>query len=208
MKIVVITNDVLKEELLAQGISDPIQVEWQQEINPVVDADGYIDLLFDGTEERVEKLKKLHPASAIIVNAVSTTISNLPAGFTRINGWNSFLQRPLIEASAHDFNKKLAEDIFLCFNKKVEWVPDIPGFITARVICMIINEAYFALDEKVSTKEEIDTAMKLGTNYPYGPFEWVAKIGLINVYGLLTMLAQSNPRYTPSAILKKEAQTK
>lgn len=208
MKIVVITNDVLKEELLAQGISDPVQVEWQQEISPVGDADGYIDLLFDGTEERVEKLKQLQPASAIIVNAASTTISDLPAGFTRINGWNSFLQRPLVEAAAHDINKKLAEDIFLCFNKKVEWVPDIPGFITARVICMIINEAYFTLDEKVSTKEEIDTAMKLGTNYPYGPFEWAAKIGLINVYGLLTMLAQSNSRYTPSALLQKEVLTK
>ena len=54
MKIVVITKDVLKEELLAQGMSDYVQVEWQQEINPAGDADGYIDLLFDGAEERVE----------------------------------------------------------------------------------------------------------------------------------------------------------
>ena len=51
--------------------------------------------------------------------------------------------------------------------------PDIPGFISARVVSMIINEAYFALEEEVSSKEEIDTAMKLGTNYPYGPFDGV-----------------------------------
>ncbi len=208
MKIVVITKDVLKEELLAQGMSDYVQVEWQQEINPVGDADGYIDLLFDGTEERVEKLKKLQPASAIIVNAVNTTLKELPTGFIRINAWNSFLQRSLVEAAAHDINKKLAENIFLCFNKKVEWVPDVPGFITGRVISMIINEAFFALDEKVSTKEEIDTAMKLGTNYPYGPFEWAAKIGLMNVYELLTTLAETNSRYTPSALLQKEVLTK
>ena len=208
MKIVVITKDVLKEELLAQGMSDYVQVEWQQEINPAGDADGYIDLLFDGTEERVEKLKKLQPASAIIVNAVNTTLKELPTGFIRINAWNSFLQRSLVEAAAHDINKKLAENIFLCFNKKVEWVPDVPGFITGRVISMIINEAFFSLDEKVSTKEEIDTAMKLGTNYPYGPFEWAAKIGLENVYGLLIMLAQTNSRYTPSSLLQKEALTK
>lgn len=208
MKIVVITKDVLKEELLAQGMSDYVQVEWQQEINPVGDADGYIDLLFDGAEERVEKLKKLQPASAIIVNAVNTTLKELPTGFIRINAWNSFLQRSLVEAAAHDINKKLAENIFLCFNKKVEWVPDVPGFITGRVISMIINEAFFALDEKVSTKEEIDTAMKLGTNYPYGPFEWAAKIGLMNVYELLTTLAETNSRYTPSALLQKEVLTK
>lgn len=208
MKIVVITKDVLKEELLAQGMSDYVQVEWQQEINPVGDADGYIDLLFDGTEERVEKLKKLQPASAIIVNAVNTTLKELPTGFIRINAWNSFLQRSLVEAAAHDINKKLAENIFLCFNKKVEWVPDVPGFITGRVISMLINEAFFALDEKVSTKEEIDTAMKLGTNYPYGPFEWAAKIGLMNVYELLTTLAETNSRYTPSALLQKEVLTK
>ena len=53
-----------------------------------------------------------------------------------------------------------------------------PGFITARVIAMIINEAFFALQENVSSKEEIDTAMRLGTNYPYGPFEWTKLIGI------------------------------
>jgi 3-hydroxyacyl-CoA dehydrogenase len=43
---------------------------------------------------------------------------------------------------------------------------------------MIINEAYFALEDNVSTKAETDIAMKLGTNYPYGPFEWGQLIGL------------------------------
>ena len=104
-----------------------------------------------------------------------------------------------------DENKKAAEKIFSCFNKSTEWVPDIPGFITPRVISMIINEAWFTLDEKVSTKEEIDTAMKLGTNYPYGPFEWGTRIGLKNVYELLTMLSKINSRYTPSSLLQKEA---
>ena len=70
---------------------------------------------------------------------------------------------------------------------------------------MIINEAYFALEEGVSTKEEIDTAMKLGTNYPYGPFEWAKKIGLKNIFQLLDKLHKTNLRYEPAALLKKEA---
>ena len=204
MKIVVITNDDLKKELLVQGIRDNVQIEWQQEIHPVQDAVGYIDLLFNHSAERIDKLKELQPAT-VIVNAVNNILDELPSGFIRINGWNSFLKRPLVEAAGADAGKKMAETIFSGFNKTMEWVPDVPGFITPRVISMIINEAFFTLDEKVSTKEEIDTAMKLGTNYPYGPFEWGEIIGLKNVYGLLTMLTQLNSRYTPSPLLQKEA---
>ena len=47
--------------------------------------------------------------------------------------------------------------------------------------------------------------MKLGTNYPYGPFEWSKKIGLKKIYDLLTLLAKTNARYEPSPLLKKEA---
>jgi 3-hydroxybutyryl-CoA dehydrogenase len=79
----------------------------------------------------------------------------------------------------------------------------VPGFITARVIAMIINEAWFALEEGVSTKEEIDTAMKLGTNYPYGPFEWGKEIGLKNIHALLDKLSKLNPRYSPAELMTK-----
>jgi 3-hydroxybutyryl-CoA dehydrogenase len=61
------------------------------------------------------------------------------------------------------------------------------------------------LNEKVSTKEEIDVAMKLGTNYPYGPFEWSEKIGLKNIYELLFTLSRTSPRYEPAGLLKKVA---
>ncbi|MEO5650820.1 MAG: 3-hydroxyacyl-CoA dehydrogenase family protein, partial [Ginsengibacter sp.] len=68
----------------------------------------------------------------------------------------------------------------------------------ARVISMIINEAFYTLKENVSTKKEIDLAMKLGTNYPFGPFEWAEKIGLENVFNLLKKLSEKEERYIPS----------
>ena len=204
MKIVVITNEWLKEELLAQGLQDDVQIEWQEAISPVPDADAYIDLLFNLSVERMDSLKLLRPAT-IIVNSVTDTADKLPGGFTRINGWRSFLKRTLVEASSRDADRTAVEKIFSCFNKTVEWVPDIPGFITPRVISMIINEAYFTLDEQVSSKEEIDTAMKLGTNYPYGPFAWGETIGLKHVSALLSTLAKTNARYTASSLLQKEA---
>ncbi len=204
MKIVVITNDALKAELLQQGMPDDVQVEWQHEIAPVVGADAYVDLLFIQSEERINKLTALQP-SVIIINCVEVTLSELPAGFIRLNGWNSFLKRPVAEMAGNGENKIIAEKIISCFNKTTEWVADVPGFLTARVISTIINEAYFTLAEKVSTKDEIDTAMKLGTNYPFGPFEWSEKIGLKNIYGLLLLLSKTNSRYTPSDLLQKEA---
>ncbi|MBL0131100.1 MAG: 3-hydroxyacyl-CoA dehydrogenase [Chitinophagaceae bacterium] len=204
MKIAVVTNTELKEELLAQGLSNDVQVEWLTEVTPVPDADCYIDLLFKVEEQRIDKLINLQPA-LVIVNSVTGTQEELPLNFIRINAWPTFLKRTLLEASGIDvILKEKTEKLFQNFNKKVEWVPDIPGFITPRVICMIINEAYFTLEEEVSSKPEIDTAMKLGTNYPYGPFEWSEKIGLKNVYDLLIKLAQTNSRYEPSSLLKKE----
>ncbi|HEV2483410.1 MAG TPA: 3-hydroxyacyl-CoA dehydrogenase family protein [Puia sp.] len=79
--------------------------------------------------------------------------------------------------------------------------PDVPGMISARVVAGIINEAWYTWEEKVSTKEEIDTAMRLGTNYPLGPFEWGERIGLAKIVGLLLALSETDPRYTPARTL-------
>ena len=204
MKIVVIADDEAKNELLAQGTVDPVELIWQQAPAAIPGADAYLDLLFTPGTERINKLREFLPAP-VIVNSVITTTNMLPAGFTRINGWKTFLKRPVVETAESVTNNDSVAMVFSAFNKTIEWVPDIPGFITARVISMIINEAWFTFEEKVSTKAEIDTAMKLGTNYPYGPFEWGEKIGLKNVYELLNTLAATNSRYQPAALLQKQA---
>ena len=211
MKIAIITDDALKDEWMSQGMQEAVRIEWLFEPIAVEDADCYIDLLFQPSAERINKLKKLSAGSGgqpalIIVNSVIATLNKLQEKFIRINGWPTFLKRQVVESScSSDELKTRAEKIFTLFNKTTEWVPDVPGFITARIISMIINEAYFALDEKVSSKKEMDIAMKLGTNYPYGPFEWSEKIGLKKVVELLTTLSKTNSRYEPAALLKKEA---
>jgi 3-hydroxybutyryl-CoA dehydrogenase len=205
--IVVLSNENLKMELLAEGMNENVTVHWitdPKELFYYKDADAFIDLLFQNDSERIKLLQQLQPKS-ILINAVIPALNQLPSGFIRFNGWNSFLKRSVVEAAGIDEGmKSKAEEIFSLFNKKVAWIPDVPGFISARVIAMIINEAWFALNEKVSTKEEIDVAMKLGTNYPYGPFEWSEKIGLKNVYELLFTLSKTSARYKPAGLLKKE----
>ncbi len=54
----------------------------------------------------------------------------------------------------------------LLFGDEMIFVKDEPGFVSARIVAMIINEAYFTWEAGTSSKEEIDIAMKLGTGYP------------------------------------------
>jgi 3-hydroxybutyryl-CoA dehydrogenase len=71
---------------------------------------------------------------------------------------------------------------------------------------MIINEAYYTVQEGTATRADIDLAMKLGTNYPYGPFEWCERIGLEHVYHLLEAVYDDtkDERYKIAPLLKKE----
>ena len=208
MKIIVVADDDLKAELLHQGMNEPVTIEWFNDIRQAsqVQAEACIDLLFTiDPEERTRLLAQL-PVNLVVVNDVIGSTEKLPASFVRINGWRTFLQRPLMEAAGGDEKiRNQAAEIFNRFNKKIEWTADVPGFITARIISMLINEAYFALDQQVSSKAEIDIAMKTGTNYPYGPFEWCRLIGIKNVNRLLEKLSRHDPGYQPSALLQTEA---
>jgi 3-hydroxybutyryl-CoA dehydrogenase len=79
--------------------------------------------------------------------------------------------------------------------------------VTPRITAMIINEAWFTFGDGISSKEEIDIAMKLGTNYPFGPFEWGEKIGIKDVVHLLTELKRTGERYVIAPALLKETST-
>jgi 3-hydroxybutyryl-CoA dehydrogenase len=76
------------------------------------------------------------------------------------------------------------------------------GFVFPRTIVQIINEAYFALDEKVASREDINRAMKFGVNYPKGPFEWSAgKEDVIRTLLLELHFKTKDLRYIPSPSL-------
>ena len=206
MNVLVIANDWQKEELLNLPVNNTIRITWIKtttDINADETFDACIDLLFENDRPRVEWLKNLQ-SPLIVINAVTTLLKDIQQDFIRINGWNTFLKRSVIEATTNNSELKIkVEELFLSLGRKTQWVPDIIGFITPRVVASIINEAFFTLEEKVSTKQEIDVAMKTGTNYPFGPFEWGEKIGLPNIYSLLTALSEEQNRYQPSALLKQ-----
>ena len=208
MRLVVLTNEQLKEELLSNGVSDYCKIDWinsPEELLSHTDADAVIDLLFEYSGYDVSHLNN-YLTKPVFVNSMNKTIVEIGLPFIRINGWPGFLKRNIAEVSSTGgVNKNEAGKILSLLNRKAEWVPDVKGFVSPRIVSMIINEAYFTLEENVSTKEEIDIAMKFGTNYPYGPFEWSKKIGLKNIAGLLTELSIIEKRYQPAALLLKEA---
>lgn len=175
-------------------------------IHPVTDladpgllsADAFIDLHYTSYLEY--NIPALPPV--IMVSAVTPTCRQLPDGFIRINAWPGFLQRSLTELAVKtEEARKPAEQLMQALGWNYCFSPDIPGMVTARVVSMLINEAFFALEESVSTRSAIDTAMKLGTNYPYGPFEWCDKIGAGRIVELLQNLSAADARYLPAPLL-------
>jgi 3-hydroxybutyryl-CoA dehydrogenase len=122
-----------------------------------------------------------------------------------INAIPSFLNDSLLEFSL--YRKFEMEDLKNFMAKvKLDFLPieDRVGMIKPRVIFMIINEACYTLQEGTASIEDIDKSMKLGTNYPFGPFEWCDKIGVTHVFETLNAIYDDtrDERYKICPLLK------
>jgi 3-hydroxybutyryl-CoA dehydrogenase len=85
---------------------------------------------------------------------------------------------------------------------------DFPGFVSNRVLMPMINEAIFCLMEGVSTKEDIDTVMKLGMSHPMGPLQLADYIGLDVCLAVMNVLHEgfADSKYRPCPLLKQMVQ--
>ncbi|MHA7100086.1 3-hydroxyacyl-CoA dehydrogenase family protein [Roseivirga pacifica] len=149
----------------------------------------------------------------LFVNAPKITLAELAffndtnaINLFGFNGLPTFLNREVLEVSllkedTTDLLKSLCDSLGTDF----QLVDDRVGMVTPRIIFMIINEAFYTVQEGTASKEDIDQGMKLGTNYPFGPFEWAEKIGIDNIYELLEVLYEDTKeeRYKICPALKK-----
>ena len=196
----------------------------QQDPHQVTFQDGYafdedlldgIDLVFDFLIEDLPEnivLYQNRPGLIVFCSAVRIQLALLqhlagkPAcALFGFNGLPTFFNRPVLEVSLLNpaDSAKLAET---CAALGTDYltVADRVGMVTPRVICMIINEACYTLQEGTASIPDIDLGMKLGTNYPFGPFEWANRIGVQNVYRVLQAVYEDtrDERYKICPLLK------
>lgn len=123
-------------------------------------------------------------------------------------GLPTLLNRRLLEVSLYDEadREKLAATC-AALGTDYRVVADRVGLVTPRVICQIINEACFTVQEGTATMQDVDLGMKLGTSYPRGPFAWANAIGVERVYAVLEALWQDthDERYKVCPLLKRQA---
>jgi len=205
MQLLIHADPARKQALIAKGIPETVQVQWFEAGSTLPEADVFFDLQFEDAGRSVFGSLSTKP---VLVSAVIASRDALQDNMIRINAWNGFLERPLVEIGAIPSMIDTAKTLMEQLGWQYQLAPDTPGMISARVIAMIINEAYFGLGDGISSKEEIDTAMKLGTNYPYGPFEWSEKIGLHKIHALLEALSKKNARYSIAPLLQEAAAAK
>lgn len=175
------------------------------------------DVIFDfrmGHDASTIKQYEEHASSIVFLDVSTTSLKQLNYGNHRtclfgFCGLPGFLIGEILEVSLRSEGDQEKLKV-VCHELKTDFraVADCVGLVTPRVICMIINEAYCTVEEGTATREDIDLAMKLGTNYPFGPFEWGKRIGLSNICALLEAVRRDSgdDRYKICPLLINEAQ--
>lgn len=176
--------------------------------------DIIFDLDFDDTPEQIENYVHLS-GKLIILGSVKIQLEELYAELGHrplctiigMNTMPTFINRPLVECCAtHTNDVAIATELLNTLGLETRFVHSRVGLVTPRIVCMIINEAYYTIQEGTASREDIDLGMRLGTAYPKGPFAWSQEIGLDHVYETLDALYQDtkDERYKICPLLKTE----
>ncbi len=187
------------------------------EIDPATEV--VVDTLARGSEEKrrlVEAIDAAAPGAALVLSSCirwsTTTLASWSRRPERIVGFATFhplARRNVIELArgldTGDDAMAAAGSLVERLGKESAVVKDAPGLVFPRILSLIINEAARSLDEGVATAEEIDVALRLGTNYPHGPLRWADEIGLDEVLAVLEGLLEEtgDDRYRPAPLLRK-----
>lgn len=181
--------------------------------------DLVIEAVVENHKEKIEFFKKIEPIvstnTLISSNTSSISITSLgsslkdPQRFLGIHFFNPVPLMNLIEIikGVRTSNEAVARAIDFAKSVKKEYVVvnDSPGFVTTRVIAMLVNEGAFELSEGLASKEDIDKALKLGGNFPMGPLTLGDLIGLDTVVNIMDVMydAYKDPKFRAAPILRK-----
>ncbi|HQF42062.1 MAG TPA: 3-hydroxyacyl-CoA dehydrogenase NAD-binding domain-containing protein [Ignavibacteriaceae bacterium] len=195
------------------------RIRWETDNNTIKDCEIIIEAVqedFDLKVKVFQELDKIINPDAIFVSNTSTLsltkISESISRSTNVIGMhflNPVPKIPMVELvkSLHTSNETVskAKEFAARIGKTPVEVYEYPGFITTRAIVPLINEAMHMLLEGIATAKDIDTALKLGYNFQYGPLEMADAMGLDEVLTWMETLWKTlgEPRYRPNPMIRK-----
>ena len=157
----------------------------------------------------------LKPETIIATNTSSISITQLAAAtqradrFVGMHFFNPVPMMALVELirglATSDATIATAQALARALGKTPITVKNSPGFVVNRILCPMINEAIFCLQEGLATAEDIDAGMKLGTNQPIGPLALADMIGLDIMIAVMNVFYEgfNDPKYRPAPLLKE-----
>ena len=170
-----------------------------------------IDLKLD-VFSRLDLACASHAVLASNTSSLSITemanVTQRPDQFIGMHFFNPVHKMKLVEIirglETDDCTFGIAETVARTMGKETVEVKESPGFVTSRINALIGNEAFYMLQEGIASARDIDKALKLGLNYPMGPFEMIDLVGLDTRLSILNFLHQSlGEKYRPCPLLVK-----